>query len=36
MRKELKLFYKAISLETLFWFLLIIGTLFYLKKKVEN
>ena len=29
MRKELKLFYKVISLETLFWVLLIVGSVYY-------
>ena len=29
MREELKLFYKVISVETLFWVLLIIGTLYF-------
>ena len=28
MRKELKLFYKVVSVETLLWCILIIGTLF--------
>ena len=28
MREELKLFYKVISVETLFWVLLIFGTLY--------
>ena len=28
MREELKLFYKVISVETLFWVLLIVGTLY--------
>ena len=28
MRKELKLFYKVISLETLFWIILFLGTLY--------
>ena len=27
MRKELKLFYKVVSVGTIFWFLLILGTL---------
>ena len=29
MREELKLFYKVISVETLFWVLLIVGTLYF-------
>ena len=29
MRKELKLFYKVISFETLFWVLLIVGSVYY-------
>ena len=29
MRKGLKTFYKVMSVETLFWFLLIVGTLYF-------
>ena len=29
MRKELKLFYKVISFETLFWFMLFIGVIYF-------
>ena len=32
MRKELKLFYKVISIETLFWVLLIVGILYFFLK----
>ena len=29
MRKELKLFYKVVSIETLFWVLLIVSSVYY-------